>query len=443
MCLAVRQFDETTLVAISGRNDMGAAFGKLCQLSIVSPATHGLMLHDDVRRRLTEDLAWRHPDRYAALRARALAYYRDRVRSAPPDEREWLVADRFFLWGNALIQELFFSSDEPGQVWVDAYLPADRADIRRLFTVRLASLLAPETVIGDLAPPPEDNEFLDTVLRYQGARLRVARNRDRRAVGFSTVLPVCHETVRLLDQHPAFAPLVHAYLEAAGHRPLAASPEGTNVFYLLHTVHVGDMVGAARGALLRDLCGVFASGGIYLCSTFVPAYKRMLEACGFHRLVGARNEAWGLDNPVDGYMLDLSQIGFEPWIQAVMSGRQPPKPLDRVELENELQAALRHWADDGWLTRSRLVDHPAVPCIADETQRPAALRQAILQALTAARAESSGPDAPFRALEMVYLSRHPCPKQGARNLAVSRATLYRLMKRGIRELAETISRPVF
>ena len=96
------------------------------------------MLHEDVRRRLTEDLAWRHSDRYAALRARALAYYRERVRSAPPDEREWLVADRFYLWGNALIQELFFSSDEPGQVWVDVYRPGDHAEIQRLFTKTFA-----------------------------------------------------------------------------------------------------------------------------------------------------------------------------------------------------------------------------------------------------------------------------------------------------------------
>jgi hypothetical protein len=165
----------------------------------------------------------------------------------------------------------------------------------------------------------------------------------------------------------------------------------------------------------------------------------MLQACGFEMLPAARNEAWGSDYPVDGYALDLSQIGFEPWIEAVMSGRRLPRSLHPAELHTELQTALRHWTDDGWLSRSLLMDLPAVTQVDAKTPGPAAVRQAILQALTAARAASDGNDSPYRALELVYLSRRPCPKQGARNLAVSRATLYRLVKQGIRGLAEALT----
>jgi AAA ATPase-like protein len=437
--LAVRQFDEATLSAISGRDDIGAAFAQLCRLSMMCPAEHGLMLHEDVRRRLTEDLAWRHPDRYAALRARALAYYRERVRSAPPDEREWLVADRFYLWGNALIQELFFSSDEPGQVWVDVYRPGDHAGIQRLFTERLAYLLPPDSVLGDLAPPDEDGDFLEAILRYPGARIRVGRDRDGRALGFTTVLPVCQETIPLLDGHPALAPLIHAYWDQAALEALPASPDRSNIFYLLHLVQGGTIPGAVRGSLLRDLSGVFASSGIYLSSTYIPAHKRMLDVCGFQLMPAARNGAWGTDYPVDGYVLDLSQIGFEPWIEAVMSGRRLPRSLNPAELETELQTALRHWTDDGWLSRSSLMDLPAVTPVDGQTPRSAALRQAILQALTAARAASEGNDSPYRAVELVYLSRRPCAKQGARDLAVSRATLYRLVKQGIHGLAEALT----
>jgi len=440
-CLAVRQFDEATLEAVSGRDDISEAFGRLCQLSIVSPAKHGLMLHDDVRRRLTEDLAWRHPDRYAALRARAMAFYRDRVRTARPDEREWLVADRFYLWGNALIQELFFNSDEPGQFWVDSYRTSDHADVRRLFAQRLTSALAPDCADGALAPPDEDVPFLEAILHYPGSRIRVARDRDGRALGFSTILPICQETIPLLDQHPAHAPLVHAHWGPADIPALPASPDFASAFYLLHVVQGGDFPGAVRGALLRDLSSVFASSGTYLSSTFVPAFKRMLEACGFERLAAARNVAFGADHPVDGYVLDLTRIGFEPWIEAVMSGRRPAKALERRELENELQLALRHWTDDAWLARSRLVDLPAVARVDHGTPAPTALRQAILQSLAAARAASDGQDAPYRALEVVCLSRRLGRKVSARNLAVSRATLYRLVKKGIRGLAETLTSP--
>lgn len=358
-CMAVRQFDEATLAAVSGRDDITAEFEQLCQLSIVSPAEHGLMLHDDVRRLLAEDLAWRRPDRYGTLRTRALAYYRERVRSAPPQERQWLVADRFFLWGNALIQELFFSPDEPGQVWVEPGQPAMHADIRRLFTMKAARV--PPELVGDrLSPPAVDGEFLGAVLGYPGTRLRVARDREGRTLGFSTVLPVCQETIPLLDLHPAYRPLVHAHWTRAALAALPPSAERATAFYFLHLVFAEEMSGASRAALNRDLASVFASGGAYLCSTFVPTFKQMLEACGFELVPAARNDAWGKEYPVDGYVLDLSGIGFEPWIEAVMDGRRPPKPLDCADLENELHITLRHWNDDRWLARSRLAELPAI-----------------------------------------------------------------------------------
>jgi hypothetical protein len=441
-CAAVRQFDEVTLAAVSGCNDVSVAFGQLCQLSFVRPAEHGLMLHEDVRRRLVEDLAWRHPDRYHALRARALAYYRERVRTAAPPEREWLIADRFFLWGNALIQRLFFSSDDPGQVWVEAGRPADHVDVRRLFYSRMASLLTPDLVAEHFSPPAEDDDFFEAILLHPGTRLRVARERDGRTLGFSTVLPVCQETISLLELHPAYAPLVHAYCSPASVAALPESPNDATIFYLLHLVYAGAIPGAIRSALLRDLSRVFATSGIYLSSTFVPAHKRMLEACGFECVPAARNEAWGADYLVDGYVLDLSRIGFEPWIEAVMSGRRPPRPLGCAALERELQGALRHWTDDGWLARSRLADLPAVAPVDGEAQRSSAVRQTVLQTLAALRGQASARlDAAYRAVEVVYLSSRPSRKLGARNLSVSRATLYRLAKRGVHGLAEALSRP--
>jgi hypothetical protein len=71
------------------------------------------------------------------------------------------------------------------------------------------------------------------------------------------------------------------------------------------------------------------------------------------------------------------------------------------------------------------------------------VRQTILQALAAARAQASaGLDAGYHAVELAYLAGRPSRKLEARNLAVSRATLYRLVKRGIHGLAEALSRPV-
>jgi predicted DNA-binding protein (UPF0251 family) len=70
------------------------------------------------------------------------------------------------------------------------------------------------------------------------------------------------------------------------------------------------------------------------------------------------------------------------------------------------------------------------------------VRQTILHALASARSQAAaGLDAAYRAVELVYLSRRLTRKLEARNLAVSRATLCRLVKRGIQGLAEALSRP--
>src|SRR3954465_11219425 len=112
----VRQFDEATLAATLGRDEISVAFDRLCRLSVVRPSEHGLMLHDDLRRMLAEDLRWRKPERFRDLRLAALPALSPPVllaprpprgpRAAPPPagERSWLVAERLYLWGNEVVQ---------------------------------------------------------------------------------------------------------------------------------------------------------------------------------------------------------------------------------------------------------------------------------------------------------------------------------------------------
>jgi hypothetical protein len=439
--VTVRQFDEAALAAITGRDDISSAFAQLCQLSIVSPTAHGLMLHDDLRRWLAEDLAWRNPERYNALRRRALAHYRERLRSAPRDEREWLVADCLFLWGNALIQQLFFCPDEPGQVMVQPGHPADHAEVLRLFASENGRGLPADVEVARLTRPKEDEDFLAAILQCPATRLQVARGREGKVLGFSTVLRVCQESLSLLETHPAYDSLLPAYWSPAELAMFPIAPDNSTVFVLLHMLYAGEVAGATRAALLRDLSGLFARGGTHFCATFVPAYKQMLATCGYEQLPSARNEAWGPAYPVDGYVLDLSRIGVEPWIDAVMYGRRPPRPLEATDLTHELQEVIRHWTDDGWLAHSRLTELPAMPVVDGDAQRSAALRNIILEALAAARARASAAgEAAYRALEITYLARRYSHKSGARTLAVSRATLYRLVKKGIGGVAEELAR---
>jgi DNA-binding CsgD family transcriptional regulator len=75
--------------------------------------------------------------------------------------------------------------------------------------------------------------------------------------------------------------------------------------------------------------GVLARGGLYLCSSPFPHYKRIMEAMGFERLPTARDWFYGREHPVDGYVLDLTRTGVDAWIEGLIGGRRPAtaKPL--------------------------------------------------------------------------------------------------------------------
>ncbi len=324
-CAVVRQFDEATLAAVSGQQDVAPAFRQLCLLSVVRSAEHGLMLHDDVRRVLAEDLRWRRPERYRELRLRALAHYRERMAVAPPEEREWLVAERFFLWENGLIQALFFADDEPGQVRVEAARPEDHDGILRIWMFWLNNIFAKQIEVEiDAAPNRADCE---AILAYRGTRVRVVRDRDSRAIGFTTTLPVCQQSTPLLQ---AFGgPSIHALWP-----PLAALPataDSTSIFHFAQLAYLDAFHEPARAALLRDVFGVLALGQVYTLVTPIPEYKQLLEALGFQHIPAARSFTYGTSNPQEGYKLDLARIGFEPWIEAIMAGARPPAAAEPGE----------------------------------------------------------------------------------------------------------------
>lgn len=315
----LRHIDEAALAVLAGPAAK-RAFDRLWHLSVVQAAEHGLMLHDDVRRILVEDLRWRDPERYRELRSRAAAHYRARMVAATAEERERLLADRLFLWEDAFVRDLLFPDAEPGQVWLEAGHPEDLPDLLRIWALWLEQVLS--VTLRPTFDREQDRRFLCALLRYSGTRLRIARDRDGQPLGFNSLVPVCRESLAILEGHPGIVPAVHAYEGTADPMQLPATAEDATVFYLLHVAHTDVLPEAVQAALARDLVGMLAHGGTYLASTPLPAYQRLLELMGWQRLPAARNFYWSDDVATEAYVLDLNRTGVETWIDAVM-GLQP------------------------------------------------------------------------------------------------------------------------
>jgi hypothetical protein len=186
---------------------------------------------------------------------------------------------------------------------------------------------------------------------------------------------------------------------------------------------------------------VLTLGETFLVSVALPEQKRLFEAFGFERVPGAIGQSWVKDQPIEGFLLELSRTGLEVWIEAVMAGRRPPRPRSPDPLEGAVRAALLHWHEPGWLERSPLAASVEVARLAPGGQGAESVRRALLGALAAAGARS-GPDRALalRAVELAYIRNGLSHEAAAEPLAVSRTTAYRLLKRGVQALAEELSR---
>ena len=317
-CAVVRHFDEATIAAICGRRNVSQAFQQICRLSVVHPTEHGLGLHEDVRRVLQADLHWRNPDRFRELRRLARNHYRQRALGATPEEKEWLVSERMFLWEHDLAQTLLFSDDEPDAIWLEPGAASDHEEIMDIWSEWVIHTFGIGTV------PDFEREELERILTLPRTRVCVARGDVGQALGFSALVPVGEATVFWLRQSRILAKLFEnpAVLQAVQD----CDPARHSIWLIHHLAYRPFMhAEAVQAALLRDLMGPLAAGGIYLASVAHPQYKMLLHALGFRHVPESTNACNDPRNPVEGYILDLRDVGFETWIEGLLDrGAGPP-----------------------------------------------------------------------------------------------------------------------
>jgi predicted DNA-binding protein (UPF0251 family) len=439
----VEQFDQRTLEAIVQQPTSATAFEQLCRLSVVRPAAHGLMLHDEVRRILADDLRWRDNQRYRELRMRAAEYLRERMRSASSSERTWLLDQRLYLWEHAFVQTMLFGQDDPGEVSVEPGTAADEAEALELEMIWHNQILPSLGITHYELDPLHDADAhardMAHLFAMPGRRLRIARDQDQRMLGFSLVVPVCVPNTEYMLQHPVLGPLLRSYLERFGRETLPKSPETSRIAYFVQATHKGIKADAVNGALWRELFGLFEQEGTILITVGLPMHKELFRALSFEHLPLEIQPIWGMQDRMEAYMLDLSRIGLEAWIEAIMAGRQPPRVLSSAEMEHAVQDALVHWREDAWLESSELAQSTALAHRAVDQRTGEDVREAIRQALQRVKADASADLAlAISALERAYLERTISHERAAQELAVSRATFYRLLRRATQALARAL-----
>jgi hypothetical protein len=438
----VHQFDESTLAAVTGLDDVGQAFAELCAVSFLRPTQHGLTLHEDVRRVVIEELEWRNRERLGWLRRQARAYYRARIRRGRSGE-EWLVADGMYLWDHTL-HAFYFPGGEPWSMWVEAGGPDD---LDELLAIQADFATSVEAGVALAHPPPEEcsPEMLRAIVSLPGTEVRIARSRDGHAHGYGFTLPVSQAALAMLPRDGAIATVVERGLSADVRRDLPPTWEGSRVAYMSVAVVRGERAPEAQGALGADWFRGALRGGVFLACSGDETGAQIAAALGGVRIPEVGTSSLGPPRPLDGYVFDSGRLGPDAWLEAVTSGLPPPPVLSDEELAKELHLVLVGWRDDVRLAGSPLAPLARLLWPPEEAMSPADhLRTVVRRALAEARADDHAElELACRALEIAYFERKLAHEAIAERLNVSRTTFYRLLHRAEREIASRLVGPAW
>lgn len=360
----VQRFDQDLLARLTGSPVQPEEWERLTALSFVRLGSNGWSLHGLVRTTLLRELRWRRPAHLDALRRHAL-HHCARLLIQDPPAPGWsgILADFFFLLGDALIGAAFFPAgpreDDPGLYVV----PATAADLpeleayhdrcRRLAQEGPAPMRMLDPASGTpFAFPYLWVDFIRAPLDFRALLglgpgvVRIARDSLGALRGVSVVIPVHAATLPYLTARP----VTRAYFAALGPGELAeyaVPPQAATTWFIRH-LHTGELDDApARGALFRDLFGFALRHGRLLTSSPAPFFQELLRRCGFVEVPGATHQDFGPDLPSPTYLLDTRGERLAAFLGRLLYSGAPPGQTGAGDLLQALVPRLTAWAEAG------------------------------------------------------------------------------------------------
>lgn len=410
---------EPLLAALLDEPDVGGLFEWLRDLSIIEPGPRGLFPHDLVRDVLATELEWRDPAAHAALHDRATAYYRDQFDRADPHARQALLLDFLYLHRERSVLGPFLSTVTGG------------LDSRRLW--------------ASVPRPGEWPLLRDWVARHEGAdsaalfdhwRSRqpgatsVVRDAQGKPVGFYVLLHVEQTDTAGRAADPALAglprdlgpgecaKLVRFWLEGDAYQRIGEVP----TFLSLQLARQVSAPGLAWTFIAFADPGLWADGCAYLDYHRIGAADFTVNG----RTYGVYGHDWRIVPPL-AWLTMLAQREDAAGTPAI----------SREEFDRAVRDALRGLGHAEGLRHSPLLDTGLVPGGLGESERVAALREAIADA--AAELEASPRDRrAFRALHHTYLRPAATQQAAADLLDLPMSTFRRHLAEGVARLTDLL-----
>jgi hypothetical protein len=416
----VLSMTEPLLGALLDEPEVGGLFEWLRGLSIIELGPRGLFPHDLVRDVLASELRWRDPPAHAALHRRAAAYYRGQFDRADPQARMDLLLDFVYLYRDRSVLGPFLGPVSGGP------------DSRHLWAS---------------APHPGEWPLLsDWVARHEGAasaalfdhwRSRqpeatsVVRDGQGRPVGCYVLLNVEQADAADRAADPALAGLPD---------DLGPGERATFVRFWLEDdayQQVGEVQTFLAVQLSRTYLTLPGLAWTFLAFADPDFWAGACTYLDYHRIGPADFTVAGRTYGVYGH--EWRTVPPLAWL-SLLAAREDPAAaptLDRERFGQAVKDALRGLGRAEGLRDSPLLESGLVPDGLGDSERAAALREAITDA--AAELEASPRDRrAFRALHHTYLRPAATQQAAADLLELPMSTFRRHLAEGIERLTDLL-----
>lgn len=358
----LRQVDHDALTAVLGAAQADDAFVRLGALSGTRVVDDTIVVHDDVRRAVIEDLRLHYPRRLEAIRRAGLRYHRRRLHDGGS--------------ARSVVEDLqFVGRDLPGMSVVYENYPdlvvsaATAADIPAL-----QSMVAGRGPVPGVPAMECDPERVATILRDPGTISSVARSGDGRILGFGWYLRVAEQNRHLLGVDDTMAAVVDATATRIG--CASGLPSDSNLLYMSTIAAVDDDL-PVTAALANDATVTLRRGGAFLAVPANAMYENLCQTMGFTPLPGTYVEGHDALNP---YVMDLSRIGFDAWVYHLLTGGGPFPATTDADLVTAVRGAVT--AETADVLASNPLASLAEPDVQASTQeRAAAVRDLLDRAI--------------------------------------------------------------
>jgi hypothetical protein len=395
-------FDRGALEMVLGQEIPIPDFEALIQLSFVSHGPAGHAIHHAVRNVVIADLRARSAETYERYAARVAA--------------DDLLAGL----DNAAVDSALVG-------WRSESQPATRSQRNVPERGELLRVLAEFLSIPPAMTMTRDErsaQVLARLLEMPNVEFVQARGTDGLMHGYGFFMPIALDTLRALPARSQISAVATRWHEsnAVSIPPTADAARVTFASTIVFDLAEPDVT---VNTMVKQGFARWMRGGVFLAATAADPYEALLENAGGHRIADLGASVRG-GPPLRGWVLDINEYGPDEWRDAVMDGRKPVARLRGRALEAGIHSVLRAWNDDDVLAAS--------PLAALAGGGGASAVRSLITDVLDADASPQAREA-LDAVRHAYVDRRASVEAAAERLHVSRSTLFRLLRRGVKDIA--------